>query len=57
MTANVFLPAHACLVDWGQWEMYVWVLGILLITVASKLKLGLGPIFQATTYVVLFSFR
>src|SRR5712692_1787105 len=50
ITANVLLPAHALFADWGlegQWEMYVWAAGILLITLAPIPKLGLGPIFRA----------
>jgi hypothetical protein len=50
MAGSVFLPAHARFSEWGtegQWEMYVWAAGILLITLAAISKLGLGPIFRS----------
>src|SRR5713226_2743575 len=53
ITANVLLPAHARFADWGlegQWEMYVWAAGILLITLAPIPKLGLGPFFSSRIF-------
>jgi len=57
ITANVFLPAHARFADWGlegQWEMYVWAVGILLITLAPVPKLGLRPFLRAPQSLQMF---
>jgi hypothetical protein len=57
MAANVFLPAHARFLDYGQtsqWEMYFWAAGILLITLAAVPKLGLRPFFRAPRPLLAF---
>jgi hypothetical protein len=57
MAGNVFLPADARFSEYGeagQWEMYVWAVGILLITLAPIPRLGLSPFFRAPLSLRLF---
>ena len=57
MAGNVVLPAHARFSEWGtegQWEMYVWAAGILLITLAPVPKLGLRPFLRAPQSLQMF---